>query len=235
MVKSVLAQDYEPLELVITDNASTDDTEALCRHLAARDERIVYYRHATNVGLLKNFMHAMLIAKGAFFQWVGDDDWLAPNYLSRCMRVFHNDPRLFLVTTQLNYVLPDGSNYTLEYSDKTLGDDDRIRRFDKMISYLIAGSLPLDPLYALIRRPVLATIPRRNAIGEDEVFAAKLALAGPWGHVPEILGTRHVRIRGYGLARFLDVPQWQAYVPTAVESWELLRFLPPPSSVLQSG
>src|SRR5689334_21549127 len=76
VIRSVLAQDYENLELVISDNCSTDGTEELCRQWSARDRRVVYFRQPTNVGLLNNFVHVTRLAKGAFLRLVGDDDWL---------------------------------------------------------------------------------------------------------------------------------------------------------------
>jgi glycosyltransferase involved in cell wall biosynthesis len=225
VVQSVLAQDHERLELIISDNASTDGTEEICRELASKDDRIAYHRHATNVGLLNNFVHTVRSAKGTFFRWIGDDDWLAPNYVSRCIEAFVGDSRLVLVTTQLNYVRQDGSTYTLVYSDKTFCSDDPIVRFQRLIDHLIDDDLPVDPLYALSRRDKVVEIPRENVFREDEVFAAKLALAGPWGHVPEILARQTLRTRGASLPRYLNVPGWQAQVPTIVQCWELLEFL----------
>ena len=57
-------QDHENLELVICDNASTDDTEELCRELANQDSRIVYHRNPVNIGLLNNFIRVMQL-----FEW----------------------------------------------------------------------------------------------------------------------------------------------------------------------
>jgi glycosyltransferase involved in cell wall biosynthesis len=223
----VLAQDYERLELVISDNASTDETEELCRKLASTDNRIVYHRQIDNVGLLRNFVQTLNLAKGTFFRWMSDDDWLAPNYISRCMEAFLGDSRLILVTTQQNYVRSDGSSYTIAYSDKAFYSDDPIHRLENLISYIISGSLPIDPLYGMAWRASLATMARRNMIREDEVFAMRLTLAGPWGHVPEVLAKRNVRDYGVSAtARYLGVPIWQAYVPTAVQCWEMLRLLP---------
>ena len=63
-------------------------------------------------------------------------------------------------------------------------------------------------------------------IREDEVFATRLTLAGPWGHVPEVLAKRNLREYGVATtARYLGVPSWQAHVPTSVQCWETLRFL----------
>jgi glycosyltransferase involved in cell wall biosynthesis len=226
VVESVLAQDYRNLELVISDNASTDGTEELCRELAARDRRVVYFRQQTNVGLLNNFAQVMRLARGAFLRYVGDDDWLAPNYVSRCLAVFADDSRLTLVTTQIEYVRPDGTAYTLPYSSTAFRSDDPIQRFESLLAGLNDGSFAFDPLYGLTRRSTLTGIARRKVIREDEVFAAALALAGPWGHVPEVLARRKVSSNSLpALARRLGAPVWHAYVPTTVQSWELLRML----------
>ena len=225
-VQSVLSQDYERLELVISDNASTDETEELCRELACADKRIVYHRQVTNVGLLRNFVQTLSLAKGTFFRWMGDDDWMAPSYVSRCLEVFRADSRLILVTTQQSYVRPDGSTYAVEFSDKDFYSDDPIHRFEKLIAYIVSGAVPVDPLYGMARRSSLARIERRNMIREDEIFALMLTLAGPWGDVPEVLARR--QMRDYGVAataRYLGVPMWQAHIPTIVECWELLRLL----------
>jgi glycosyltransferase involved in cell wall biosynthesis len=226
VARSVLAQDHENLELVISDNCSTDGTEDLCRQLAASDRRVVYFRQPTNIGLLKNFVHVTRLAQGAFLRWIGDDDWLAPNYVSRCLELFTDDSRLTLVTTQIEYVRPDGTTYTLPYSDSTFRSDDPIERFEGLLAHLRNGSFAVDPLYGLARRNSLAGIERRKTIREDEVFAAALALAGPWGHVPEVLARRTVSNLSHpALARRLGAPVWHAYIPTTVQSWELLRML----------
>jgi len=226
VVRSVLAQDYENVELVISDNASTDETEELCRGLAATDSRIVYHRQPQNVGLLGNFSQTVQLARGTFFRWLGDDDWIAPNYISRCMEAFAADSRLVLVTTQLTYVRPDGTDFTLPYAGSAFYSDDPIERLDELITLIIRGNVPVDPLYGLARRTCLAAIPRRQMIREDEVFATRLTLAGPWGHVPEVLARRNLREYGVATtARYLGVPMWQAQVPTTVQCLETLRFL----------
>ena len=226
VVGSVLNQDHENLELVICDNASTDDTEELCRDLAAQDSRIVYHRQQVNVGLLNNFISAMRLATGTFFRWVGDDDWLAPNCVSRGLDAFGVDDRLLLVTTQVSYIGPQGLTQTAAYSSTALGSDDPVTRFTEMLRLLNESYLLIDPLYGLLRREPAVRIERRNMLCEDQVFAAKLALAGPWAHVPEVLARRNWNAeRLPSVARRLDVPPWQAHFATALQCKEMLRWL----------
>jgi glycosyltransferase involved in cell wall biosynthesis len=226
VVRSVLAQKHDNLELVISDNASTDGTEELCRDLAATDPRIVYRRQPENIGLLNNFVAAMRLARGTFFRWVGDDDWLAPDCVSRCLDVFAGDDRLILVTMQVDFVGTDGTTRTAAYRRTELSADDPVDRFCEMLRLLNESYLLLDPLYGLMRRAVITPIPRRNMLREDQVFAAKMALAGPWGHVNEVLARRGWRDETRtGLARRLGVPVWNARVATLLQCRELLRWI----------
>ena len=53
-IESLLRQDYENIELIITDNDSQDNTQAICLKYAKEDQRLRYYRNRTNIGALRN-------------------------------------------------------------------------------------------------------------------------------------------------------------------------------------
>jgi hypothetical protein len=227
VVRSVLAQDYHDIELVICDNASTDHTEDVCRDFVRADSRVVYHRQQDNVGLLNNFISAIRIAKGSYFRWIGDDDWLAPDFVSRTLECFAEDERRLMVTTQIAYTSADGVTSSDNSYDGTLmASRDPVERLTEMMRLLNEGHLLIDPLYALVRREPVASMPRRNILREDEVFAAKLALAGPWGHVPLILAGRHTSVaRMPRVAKRLGVPGWQTHMATILEFGEILRWV----------
>jgi Glycosyltransferases involved in cell wall biogenesis len=226
VAKSVLAQDHDRIQLVISDNASTDDTEDVCRELARSDGRIAYHRQPTNIGLLNNFRYVIGAAEGRYFRWIGDDDRLEPSFVSRCLQVFAEDPRLILVTTAISYTGPDGGAQAVEYPGTALASDDPVERFVEMLRLLNASHLMIDPLYGMMLRDTVAPIPRRNMLHEDEVFATKLALAGPWGHVPEVLAHRVWKDDQVGaLGRRLGVPMWQWRIRNTLQTRETLRWL----------
>lgn len=225
-VRSVLAQDHRRIELVISDNASTDGTEAVCRALAERDDRIVYHRQPANRGLLTNFQTTIRLARGTYFRWIGDDDTLAPTYVSRVLREFAADERRVLVTTDIAYRHADGATTSPRYTGRETASSDPVVRLTEMLRLVTEPGIELDPLYGMVRRDAVVGIERRNMLREDEVFATKLALAGPWGHVPEVLAERNLRqARLPDLARTLDVPAWQARVATALQCREVLRWI----------
>ena len=223
VTKSVLRQDFENLELIISDNASTDGTEEICREIAAADHRVRYVRQSVNLGLSGNFQWIKNNARGTFFRWIGDDDEIAPDYVSRCVEQFTDDPRLILVTTGLEYTEADGQTRSVRYDGVDLGSDDPAVRFAEMLRLLTESYLLLDPLYGLYHRERMATVPYKNMVRGDELFAAGIALAGPWGHVPDVLGHRHWdRIAGPRLTQLLGVPAWQARVSSLLLTRELL-------------
>jgi glycosyltransferase involved in cell wall biosynthesis len=66
---SILAQTFEDFELIISDNGSTDNTEAICWSYARRDQRIRYFRNETNLGAAWNFNRVFELASGKYFKW----------------------------------------------------------------------------------------------------------------------------------------------------------------------
>lgn len=96
-IDSVRSQTYQALEIVISDNASTDATEALCQELVLKDHRLRYVRQAQNIGGTENFNYLLVEAKGDFFMWLGDDDWIDPDYIQQCLEALNRDASLGLV------------------------------------------------------------------------------------------------------------------------------------------
>ncbi|MEI7993365.1 MAG: glycosyltransferase family 2 protein [Methylococcaceae bacterium] len=71
---SLLAQTFTNFELIISDNASTDCTEAICREYANQDNRVRYVRQSVNLGPVTNFEFVLNEAIGEYFMWAATDD-----------------------------------------------------------------------------------------------------------------------------------------------------------------
>ena len=155
-VRSVLDQEYGRLELVISDNASDDGTEEICRQFARSDARVRYHRQPQNIGLVANFNAVLHLAKGTYFKWMGDDDWLTPTYVTRCVEVLDDDPALILVTTQQAHVDPDGAVESASYDGTRMRSARPVERFTEMLRLLNESRLLLDPLYGMMRRAPVA-------------------------------------------------------------------------------
>jgi glycosyltransferase involved in cell wall biosynthesis len=73
-LNSLIAQTFTDYELIISDNASTDSTELICREYAAKDNRVRYVRQDSNLGGPANFKFVLDEAVGEYFMWAASDD-----------------------------------------------------------------------------------------------------------------------------------------------------------------
>src|ERR1700726_3052082 len=101
---SLIAQDYENIELVISENASTDGTAAICREYAARDPRVRYERAEMNQGAVWNFNRVYSLARGTYFMWAAFDDLRAPSYVRRCVERLEAQPSAVLCCTDVRLI-----------------------------------------------------------------------------------------------------------------------------------
>src|SRR5579871_3942080 len=95
-IDSLLAQTYRDFELIISDNGSTDGTEAICRAYAAADPRIRYYREEQNRGCAWNWNRVFALARGEIFKWAAHDDVCAPRLVERCLEALDRCPEAVL-------------------------------------------------------------------------------------------------------------------------------------------
>lgn len=99
-LESALAQDYSPLEVVVVDNASTDCSPTIIEEFAQRDSRLRWVRNPQTVPMSVNWNRCLQLAHGAYFNLLSADDMLTPMFVSRCMEMFRQDPRLVYVAAE---------------------------------------------------------------------------------------------------------------------------------------
>src|SRR6266581_1269234 len=88
-IESILAQTCADFRLVISDNASTDATERICREFAQRDDRITYVRQPSNIGADANFGFLLDQAHSEYFMWAAADDTRSADFLQENLE-FHD-------------------------------------------------------------------------------------------------------------------------------------------------
>ncbi len=79
---SILNQTFSDYEIIISDNASTDETQQICHEFVSRDSRIKYFRQTENIGAPNNFRFVYEQANAPLFKWMAHDDWIDPDFLS---------------------------------------------------------------------------------------------------------------------------------------------------------
>lgn len=98
---SLLDQTFTDFELIISDNASTDETEAICHEYVVKDERIRYVRQAKDIGSMANFKFVLDEAVGYFFMWAAHDDRRHCTALERMLEVFFENADVGLVFSDM--------------------------------------------------------------------------------------------------------------------------------------
>ena len=72
----LLEQTFTDFELIISDNASTDETSSICMKYVSMDKRVKYFRQTENMGAKNNFLFVCQKASGEYFMWAAaDDEW----------------------------------------------------------------------------------------------------------------------------------------------------------------
>jgi len=105
-LSSALAQDYANLEIIVSDNASADETEAYVRSVA--DARIRYFRHEKNIGAAQNQNFCVEKARGAFFLLLHDDDLIDPDFISVCAQAVRGNSAVGVVRTGVRLIDAEG-------------------------------------------------------------------------------------------------------------------------------
>jgi len=183
-IDSLLAQTYRDFELIISDNASTDGTEAICRDRAARDPRIRYHRSATNRGAMWNFNVVVELARGEYFKWAAHDDRHEPTYIERCVEALDRHPDVVLACTQLVDI--DENEARKDVDVPVLAWDSP--RPNVRFRALANPHHRCESVFGLIRTGVLRrTMLISDYAGCDRVLLAQIALAGKFYEVPEVL------------------------------------------------
>ena len=98
-IDSILAQSFTEFELIISDNASTDGTEAICRKYAEKDARIKYFRQTENLGASRNFEFVLRRSIGAYFMWAAADDRRSADFLEINVCSLQSNPELSASTS----------------------------------------------------------------------------------------------------------------------------------------
>jgi glycosyltransferase involved in cell wall biosynthesis len=106
-LRCALAQTYPELEILVSDNCSTDDTEHLVRSFD--DRRIRYVRQAENIGANNNFNYCINEARGVYFLLFHDDDMIDPDLVDVCMTAAGDAETIGLVRAGTRLIDADGA------------------------------------------------------------------------------------------------------------------------------
>jgi glycosyltransferase involved in cell wall biosynthesis len=151
---SIVTQRFEDFELVISDNASSDETEEICREYLARDKRIRYSRNETNIGLYRNCNRTFRLCSGEYFKLAASDDVCHRDLVARCVEALDDDPTAVLAYPKTIFIGADGKE--LPFRDP--GWDLRSESARERMGYVIRSGHRVNVFFGLMRAQALAII-----------------------------------------------------------------------------
>jgi glycosyltransferase involved in cell wall biosynthesis len=206
-IESHLAQTFGDFELVISDNASTDATEELCRSYARADARVRYVRQDQNIGANANYNTVVNLSRAPLFRWAADDDLVLPDYLEQTHDLLSRDHDAVLCHSFTTYIdeegkqlrpAGDGVGFVDGDGGYVDGPDPNIatRQLRSPHPHVRLRDVLLRTrwcfeIFGLMRRDaLLSTAMQQRFYGTDRVILAEMALLGTWRVVEEPLWQR---------------------------------------------
>ena len=134
----ILGQTYQKIEIIISDNCSTNPEVArIADEFSKKDSRIRYIRQPENIGALRNFIFLVEQAQGEFFMWAADDDWWAPTFIMASVSLLETKPSAaialprftaFITSGQSTKKLPASFDKICEFENKNI--------FERLLTYI---------------------------------------------------------------------------------------------------
>jgi len=186
-VESLLHQTYRNIELIISDNASTDSTPDICRRYAAADGRVRYSRVPENIGGVPNANRVFTLASGTYYMLAADDDVWQPSYVERCVQYLEQDPGAVLVCSEMAIIDENGAITRRVEFPRTGASErpaERLREFTNIFTIMDA-SYGVTRADTMRQTPLFVIHP-----GHDRILLAEMALRGRILRIPEFLYMR---------------------------------------------
>jgi glycosyltransferase involved in cell wall biosynthesis len=101
-LESALRQTYRNIEIVVSDNCSTDRTEEVVR--GYDDPRVVYVKHPQNIGAIRNYNYCLERARGEFFQLLHDDDVIDDDFIETCVKAAPTSGEVGVIQTGVRVI-----------------------------------------------------------------------------------------------------------------------------------
>ncbi len=188
-IESILSQDFQDIELIISDNCSTDNTEEICFKYRKMDERIRYHRFEENLGGAINFKNVLGLSSAPYFMWASHDDMREQTFITKCLEKMESDPSIALVYPRTK-VLDVNSKFIGIANDHINADQDNpIERFRHLIWEIGMCNM----FYGLYRINILKKVRTWDeTLFADNLILAEISLLGKIVQIDDVLFVRRL-------------------------------------------
>lgn len=109
-LQAILSQSYRPLEVIVIDDASTDNSVDVIENFARKDPIVRLYRNEKNQGPLLSANRGLNLAVGEYIYWGAADDRVYPNFFEKSMGLLTQYPQAGLCSALLQLIGKDGED-----------------------------------------------------------------------------------------------------------------------------
>lgn len=192
-IDSMLAQTFQDFELIISDNASTDNTQSICQEYALKDKRILYFRNDENIGAAKNFNRVFELSDSKYFKWASHDDRITPDFLEKAVNIMENNLDVVLCYAK-TLIINEFTNSSEKLPHELILMDERpSKRYAHFMKVFRFDTLFCDPIMGLMRseefRKTKLLGPYQSS---DMVLLSEMALRGKFYEISEYLYIKRV-------------------------------------------
>ena len=195
-IDSLLAQTFTDFELIISDNGSTDGTEAICREYAACNARIRYVRQPENRGGWFNFQFVLDAARGEYFMWAAHDDEWKENHIEKIIKI-HLAGRYVLVASQCVMYGENKHVVKIKNIPKSIGYGSPFWVFVKYMMLDHNSCAKANLIYGMYRRDIIIkemfASEHLSQIGLDHILNLNVISKGPIAFLPEVTWSRNMK------------------------------------------
>ncbi len=180
-LNSILNQTYKNLEIIISDNCSTDDTVNVINEIIKNDKRVKFFRQNKSLGPAENFSFVLSKANGKYFKWNCHDDFISDNFI---------EENLNFLEINKNFVFSSSSTcYDFEYLTRKniLSFDFEKSTYNRIKDFHKYRSVCLSMVYGLIRRKNLMNTIKftKNYLAIDWIVVLELLFQGYFKSIDE--------------------------------------------------
>ena len=152
-INSVLNQTYSNIEIIISDNCSSDSTAAICRKFADIDPRVNLVVQEENIGPVANFNYVLSRSTGTYFMWLAADDFKSPDFIDINLEFLQKNPEFMASTCPNRFEAPTSDHHQWEIL--SLEGDQKFR----IVTFLSNAEKSHGLFYSLFRTDLLKHYP----------------------------------------------------------------------------
>ena len=181
---ALLEQDYSNIEIIISDNGSTDATPEICEEYLNKDSRVKYYRSEENFGSPWNFTRLFKVSSGKYFMWAAHDDIRELSFVSACVSKMEQYPEAALCQTHTAMFIEGRKEMLCDVNlDSFEGVTGLVERYRETLNHF-----PATAMYGLFRSSLMRKTRLFEAvIATDLAFIQELSIYGSFVQVPRVL------------------------------------------------